>query len=427
MNERQSTATEFARSEGGAGLPAEAAAGIIASLDLDATLTSIARIAVDACCDCSAIYEADTGGEVRRVALAARDARHDPLLQMLRGPHVDRASARAIRRVLHGGEAKWIASFDPGGVTADTGAFWDLPLFRSLPVRSAILVPVGAPGTQVAIGFYLARADREWDEADVERACNLAAWSAVALEHARAHHAIQRAHDRLERLVSVLSHDLGNPLTALRIAVSMMLRSQAHGRTDDQPQYLEHMSASIEQLQRLLEEVRDLRRMETGRMSLLLERHPPATLVGHIIEQSAARAESRGVRLVTRTSGELPLVRVDRRRTLQALAILVERAIGLTASGGHVTIAMESDADTVVVEVSDEGAVSALDHESMFDRFWTDPLERGGHETPLQLALARGLIECQGGRIRAAPRDRGGLTICCALPHAPHTDPRTPE
>ena len=428
MDERQRTATEFARPDGDARLSADAAAGIVASIDLDVTRTSIARIAVEAGCDCSALYEADAAGEVRRVALAARDARHDPLLQMLRGPRVDRDSARVIRRALLAGEPKWIAALGSGDVDDEIAASWDHPLFRSLPVRSAILAPVGAPGAQVAIGLYLARPDRAWDETDVEHARDLAAWSAIALEHAHAHHAVLRAHTRLERLVSVLSHDLGNPLTALRIAVSMMIRGQADGRTEEQPQYLEHMSASIDQLKRLIEEVRDMRRLEADSISLLLENDAPTMLVGHIIEQSAAHAQSRSIRVLTRTHGEMPLVRVDRRRTVQALNVLVERAIAVTATGGSVAITMESDADDVIVSVSDEGAApSPADLEGMFDQFWTDPLERGGHETALRLALARGIIANQGGRIWAAARDPAGLTVCCALPHAPRDDLRTPE
>jgi signal transduction histidine kinase len=181
-------------------------------------------------------------------------------------------------------------------------------------------------------------------------------------------------------------------------------------------------------LKRLVEEVRDLRRVDSGKLNLLFEHDAPEMLLGHILEQSALAADSRGVRILTGMRGDLPQVRVDRRRTLQALAILVERALAVTGAGGRVTIQMHADADDVIVSVSDDGPVpDPRSLERLFDQFWTDPLERGGHETPLRLALARSIVESQGGRVWAAPRDAGGLTICCSLPRAPESEPRTPE
>jgi signal transduction histidine kinase len=395
---------------------------IASSLDVPTTLANIVRAATATLCDGCAVYEQLTAGAVQRVAVAGASAEHDSRMHRLSGLLPGSAAARALRERLAQAEAAPL-ELDGASLERDLRV-WDPALFRELAVTAALVFPLKAGDAAYALAFYRLSPGASFSASEVERAAVLAAWSAAALDRACEHRATQIQLGRLEHLLSVLSHDLGNPLTALRIAVSMVLRMRGDSRPDEITQYLDHMNDSVDQMKRLVEEVRDLQRLQAGRMTMLYENDAPAMLLGQILDMLSADAETLGVRVVTDTMPNVPLVRVDRRRTVQALTILVERALSVTAPGGTVELRILAGGDDVIFSITDMGhAAAPAPAADLFQRFWSERLEQGGHEALLRLALAHGMITAQRGSLRALPNENGGLTIHCALPRAPEPPP----
>ncbi|HEX8274218.1 MAG TPA: ATP-binding protein [Longimicrobiaceae bacterium] len=222
-----------------------------------------------------------------------------------------------------------------------------------------------------------------------------------------------RARDDVLRVVS---HDLGNSLSAVLVTTTLLLRSLPEdGEVRPRVASIRQLA---EQMQRLRQDLLDVASIEAGRLSIEPDWHEPGELLEATRGHFSPVAAEKGVCLETRTEQELPPVVADRERVLQVLANLVGNALKFTPAGGRIELSAARVPEGVRIAVADTGpgiAPENLPH--VFDRFWKT---QGGnrHGAGLGLAICKGIVEAHGGSIGVESRLAAGSTFAFTLPAA---------
>ena len=236
--------------------------------------------------------------------------------------------------------------------------------------------------------------------------------------------------DRLARdeqwrrdMTADLSHELRTPLATMQ--------SRIEALEDDvlpaTPENLRVIGAEVERLGRLLGALRSLNELESEDVSVEHERLDLADVGRDSIAHAETVYAAKGVTL----DGDLApaTVKGDRDRLLQVAANLLDNALKFTREGGRVVLAVASGdgpagasasgGPWATLTVADSGpGIDPIDLPFIFDRFYRSQAARGTQGVGLGLAIARGLVEAQGGVIEVAARPEGGAEFTVRLPAA---------
>ncbi|HVE90811.1 MAG TPA: response regulator [Actinomycetota bacterium] len=219
-----------------------------------------------------------------------------------------------------------------------------------------------------------------------------------------------------DEFTSVVSHELRTPLTSIRGALGLL--SQTEGSLSGSGQRMLSIALSnTERLVRLINDILDVQRLESGRVEMKPQVRKAADLIKEAAEAMKAMADGAGVHLEARPGDER--VWADADRILQVLTNLISNAIKFSPEGARVTVESASINGEVVFRVTDSGRGIPHDKlESIFERFRqvdsTDSREREG--TGLGLAISRGIVEQHGGRIWVESTVGEGSTFLFSLP-----------
>jgi two-component system, OmpR family, phosphate regulon sensor histidine kinase PhoR len=229
---------------------------------------------------------------------------------------------------------------------------------------------------------------------------------------------------RLEQIrrdfVANVSHELRTPLTAMRGSVETLL----NGALEDPPharQFAEMIQRHVLRLQRILEDLLSLARLESGKAQQPHESIRLAELAGSALNAVGDLAASRGVVLLSHLPEPEARVQGDRRQLEQALVNLLDNAIKYTDAGGQVTLALGQQGEEVHLGVSDTGIGISSEHLSrIFERFYrvdkARSREMGG--TGLGLSIVKHIAQTYGGRVEVESTPGRGSTFRIVLPAA---------
>ncbi len=230
--------------------------------------------------------------------------------------------------------------------------------------------------------------------------------------------------ERLRRdLVANVSHELKTPISALRAHLENLL----DGVEQADRETLQVMLTQSERLSRLVEQLLDLSRLESGDVPLEREEVPLAPLVSEVLSEIEVSRAGKGVAVQSELAPDLPPVFADRERVHQVLFNLLDNAVRFTPPGGEVTVSASRHDGSCEVRVADTGPGISSEHlPRLFDRFYrVDPArsrEDGG--TGIGLAIARSVVEAHGGRIWAESEMGKGSVFTFELPVAPAAETR---
>ena len=218
-------------------------------------------------------------------------------------------------------------------------------------------------------------------------------------------------------LVANVSHELKTPITAIRAHLENLL----DGVEQPDPETLQVMLSQSERLGRLVEQLLDLSKLESGEVPLHTEAVPLPSLIAQVISEIGVARPDRSVTVGADLPDDLPPVTADRERVHQVLFNLVDNAMRFTPDGGAVTVSADRHNGSVEITVEDTGAGIAPEHlPRLFERFYrVDPSrsrEDGG--TGIGLAIARSVVEAHGGHIEARSELGHGSTFTFDLPVA---------
>jgi signal transduction histidine kinase len=192
-------------------------------------------------------------------------------------------------------------------------------------------------------------------------------------------------------------------------------------------EYVPAIRAQTEILSRLVEDLFELAKIDSGALNLELRDVSLGDVVTSCVDALEVEARAQDVRLESRLDPADPAVRIAPDKVQRVLLNLLTNAVRHTRPNGAVAVVVEADTDHVVVAVEDTGDGLALEApQRMFERFWRDDGSRtrssGG--AGLGLAIAQGLVVAHGGTIWAENRREGGARVAFTLPLAPVTSIR---
>jgi signal transduction histidine kinase len=392
----------------------EASAILASSLEWEATLASVARLAVSGIADwCTVEAPATLAPGVAPIAVAHVDGSGvERALEWRRRWPPDRGASRGVAAVIRTGRSELHEDLSLGAPGARPGDGELARLARELGMTSAMIVPLVARGrTLGAITFVAAESGRRYRRADLAMAEELGRRAGVAVDNARIWDEAQRAIRARDEVLAVVSHDLKNPLESVLLSSSMLLRSPESARVR---RCAEAAQRSALRMDRLIRELLDLSRIDAGRFAVEPRPEPLEEVVEEALALAAPVAASKEIALAS-TGGPLgAAVPCDRERVLQVLSNLVGNALAFTPPHGSVSVRLALREREVEVAVTDDGpGIPPEDLPHVFDRYWKSRSRRG---TGLGLAIARGIVEAHGGRISAESRVGEGSTFTFTLP-----------
>ena len=236
----------------------------------------------------------------------------------------------------------------------------------------------------------------------------------------------QRQQDELKGgVISTVSHQLKTPLTSVRMALHLLLEEKVGPLTEKQVELLVAAREETERLDRILGELLDIGRIESGNVPI--ERSPvsPHAMVSEAVEPYRNAARDGGVSLAVDLPDNLPRVWVDPAQIAHVFANLLSNALKYTLPGGTISVSAKEDGEYVLFQVSDSGVgIPARYLPRIFEQFFRVPEQRPGTGVGLGLAIVKDIVEAHGGTVGVESREGAGSTFRFSLRIA---DPRAME
>jgi two-component system sensor histidine kinase KdpD len=302
----------------------------------------------------------------------------------------------------------------------------------TLPGARAACVPMRTDRRGLGVVAYVPRiAGRALEPEQRHLLEALARQGAVAFERvslaqdAEAAKLRARTEEMRSSLLSAVSHDLRTPLAAIGGAASA-LRGGAPGLDDARrEEMVETIGDEAARLERLVANLLDMTRLESGVLEFRRDWVPADELIGSALNRVDAALAGRPVTI--ELPRDLPLLYVDPVLFEQVLVNLLENASRHTPSATPIAIAAHANAEGVSIDIADRGpGISEGSLDRIFEKFQRGP-GAGAGGVGLGLAICRGIVEAHGGRILAANREGGGFVVTIHLPRgadAPAEEPR---
>ncbi len=213
-------------------------------------------------------------------------------------------------------------------------------------------------------------------------------------------------------LLNSISHELRTPISAIAAAVNALRSDPALGSAHRQ--LTEEIEEANARLHRLVRNLLDVTRLETGHLKPILDWCEPRDICQAAVQDVAALMKRHPLTL-SLASG-LPLVQMDFVLMEQALINLLANAASHTPPGTPVELIVSTRKDGMVFEVADRGpGIPEAELSRIFDKFIRAPGAAPGG-TGLGLSIVKGFVEAQGGRVEALPREGGGVRFLIRLP-----------
>src|SRR5579875_223458 len=396
---------------------AEASKVLSSSLDTEATRRGLLRLVVPYLADMAGVALLTESGLEWQSELAWFSAADQQVhFSSLAGPPEARS---ALERVLAGGPAEVLEEAAvpypalEGEETAD----------HEGKARLAILLPLQARGrTLGALILGQGPSGRRFSSVERALAEDLAGRAAIALDNARLYRNIQEADRHKNEFLSMLAHELRNPLAPIRNAIQILRqRSLAEPEIVD---LREMIDRQVRHLTRLVDDLLDLSRITRGKIHLQIESVTAADIVARAVEMTRPLIDSRKHELTIVLPPEPLYVRGDPIRLAQSIGNLLNNAAKYTEEGGCIWLSVERCGDMVTFRVRDNGIGIPPDMlSSIFELFKqvNRSLDRSQGGLGIGLTLVHKLIGMHGGRVEAfsgGPNQGSEFVVYLPIAHA---------
>lgn len=245
----------------------------------------------------------------------------------------------------------------------------------------------------------------------------LASVIGIALDRERlAHEALEtealRRSDLLKTaLLRAVSHDLRSPLTTIRASLEALASGELELDEERRAVLLQAALVESSRLDRMVRNLLDLSRLEAGAARPAPRLRPVDALLGAALGQFSVDD-----RIDVSFRGAIPLVNVDPAQLERALVNLLENALKFSPAGSRIDVEVQQRGAEVLLRILDHGpGLPAGDHERVFEPFQRGTAARSGSGAGLGLAIARGFVEANGGRLWAEASGEGAAFVV-ALP-----------
>jgi signal transduction histidine kinase/CheY-like chemotaxis protein len=289
---------------------------------------------------------------------------------------------------------------------------------------------------------------RRWYPDDVHFLQRLSVQLAIAIQQAELYQSLQQLNDELlqtnlelrqatrlkDEFLANMSHELRTPLTAILGMAELMLGGTYNKLNADQAKATNTISHSAQHLMGLINEILDLAKIESGKMSLEPEPCNPVSLCEDCLQLVRSQANKKSISLQLQTMATVNQVELDSRRLRQALINLLSNAVKFTPNGGSVKLQMERVGAWLNFHVIDTGiGIDPGDRHKLFQPFTQldSQYNRQYEGTGLGLALVKRIAELHQGTISFTSVPHQGSHFTLAIPYKPISEisqsPAVPE
>jgi K+-sensing histidine kinase KdpD len=265
--------------------------------------------------------------------------------------------------------------------------------------------------TSLAVGQLSARAKRRAEEAEAGRIENKRLYEDLqeAFEKASEAEALRRSERLKSALLDAVTHDLRTPLTSIKASATLLLEDGEPGEQGEtfsaaeQKTILRVITDEADRLDRFVESIVGLARIEAGDMKLSRNWAPPE----EIIEAAVARAEPlmQQHRLRVMVEDQLPVIRVDARAVAEVIYTLIDNASKYAPAETTITVRVDrSEGEMIQITVEDQGpGIPSHLRERVFEKFYQTTDGGRNSDRPegigMGLSIAKGIVDAHGGRI----------------------------
>lgn len=392
---------------------AEASAILVATLEFETTLASLARLLVPRMADWCAVDMCADDGSIRRLAVAHLDPAkvewaHELQTKFPPNPH----APTGVPNVLRTGRTEYYPEITDEMLVASAQSEEELQIGRQIGFSSVIVVPLVARGrTLGAITLVHAESGRRYSESDVRLAEELAGRAAIAVDNAilygqaeQARVEAESANRAKDQFLAVLSHELRTPLNPILISVQS-LESDTSVPAHIRP-LMEIVRRNIELEARLIDDLLDLTRITRGKLKLNYERVDIHAVVGLVLGLAAGAIETKNLVVKCELAAADSTITGDSARMQQVIWNLLQNAVKFTPAGGLIRINTSNDSrGHLRIDIIDSGIGMEPDVlQRIFDAFEqgeTTPLRKFGG-LGLGLTISKALIEMHDGTLSAS-------------------------
>jgi signal transduction histidine kinase len=397
---------------------AEASRHLGASFDFHTTIAKVARLAVPWMADYCTVDVLEPDGSLARLGCAHVDPLKEELLREM--THFQAGSipdAHPEMRALHEAKCSMIEEITAEMLDRMVSDPQHRAIVDELGPRSVIAVPLEVDGRVAGVLMLVqTESGRQFGPTDMALAEELTRRASLALEHARLYHAAQQATQARDDLLTVVAHDLRNPLNTIFMSTELLLELETLLPLPAETRHINIIRRSAEKMNGLIQDLLDVKRIETGQLAI----DPRPVAIQHVIAEALELlrpiADSRGQVLGQHVPEDLPRSFADPGRIQQVISNLVGNALKFTPNEGRVDVAVDLLHTEIRIAVTDTGPGIAADQlPHVFGRFWQGA-KTDNRGIGLGLAIAKGIIDAHGGRIWVESRPGEGATFYFTLP-----------
>ena len=401
---------------------AEAGAVLATSLDYEQTLATLAHLVVRDFADWCMVDVVDEHEHIRRLKVASRDPSKADLCACLEQMPIDRDRPYLLRGVFDTKQSLLIEYVNSEQLESFAQGPGHLQALRAVNPTSLMALPLLRHGRLLGVfAFISSTRSRRYGANDLRLAEALADRAAIAIENARLYRTSVHATQLRDQVLSVVAHDLRNPLSTI------LMQASALKRPGGEPERrslktVEVIQRAAKRMNRLIQDLLEVALMEAGHLSVERARLSAGGLIAEAVEMQRPLASSSSLQLLVEVEPEVPEISGDRDRLLQVFENLFGNAMKFTQAGGRITAGAVTRGDEVVFWVADTGCGIASENlPHVFDRFWQ--ASRGGHRgAGLGLSITKGIVEAHGGRIWVESTAGSGTTFFFTIPRASALD-----
>jgi PAS domain S-box-containing protein len=391
------------------------------SLDVEKTLQSLADVVVEHIADWCSIDLVEPGKTPRRAAVAHPDKSQIKFVnELLEKYPTDWNSPTGAARVLRTGRPEIYLDIPEELLKASAVDEKHYEIIKEFGLRSALVVPLISRKEILGVmTLVYSKSGRKYSEKDLKLAEELGRRAAIAVENALLFKEAQQAIQTRDEFLSIASHELKTPLTALRLQAQITNHIlEKKDMSFFSPERLNKFACQVDsqvgRLNQLVEDMLDVSRIQSGKLVPKFEHVQLDALATSICEQLLPMARAADCKLnlqATAVSGYW-----DRYRIEQVLTNLITNSIKYGA-GKPIQVKVYPEGKSAVIEVKDSGiGISKENHSRIFDRFERAENSKGISGLGLGLFISKNIVESQKGTIKVESDIGQGAKFIVSLP-----------
>lgn len=334
-----------------------------------------------------------------------------------------------IDRYAH--EATWSLQEGLLGLTVRTGEVSLVrnvaqnPNYKSLVPEMQTQFTIPIKREERVIGAIALESDQAdcFQEEDTALIARLADHAAIAIENARLFQQVQEANNAKTEFISFVSHELKQPMTSMKGYTHLLSTGLGGPLSEQQQQFVSVINKNVGRMDRMVQDLLDVSRIESGRFKLEMGRVMPEDIVNEAVQAFEQEIAAKQQTLHVAVAPGLPPVMGDRGRLIQVLTNIISNANKYTANNGTITVSadlwFDKGRDYVRWNVQDTGVgMTPEELNQLFTKYFraNNDAVLNVPGTGLGLVIMRSIVEMHGGQVLVESEYQKGSTFSFAIP-----------